>query len=108
MIDKLEAIKDRFEEVGQLIVQPDAMADMKQFSKLSKEYKDLEKIVEKYYSYRKILDGIKSAKSLLETEKDEEFREMAKMELSYFIMPNTSLPETLATSLLYPPAVPST
>jgi len=81
MIDKLEAIKDRFEEVGQLIVQPDAMADMKQFSKLSKEYKDLEKIVEKYTSYKKILDGIKSAKSLLETEKDEEFREMAKMEL---------------------------
>ncbi len=81
MIDKLEAIKDRFEEVGQLIVQPDAMADMKQFSKLSKEYKDLEKIVEKYGVYKKILNGIKSAKSMLETEKDEEFREMAKMEL---------------------------
>ena len=81
MIDKLEAIKDRFEEVGQLIVQPDAMADMKQFSKLSKEYKDLEKIVEKYLSYKKVLDGIKSAKSILETEKDEDFREMAKLEL---------------------------
>ena len=81
MIDKLEAIKDRFEEVAQLIVQPDAMADMKQFSKLSKEYKDLEKIVEKYKAYSKILDGITSAKSLLETEKDEEFREMAKVEL---------------------------
>jgi len=81
MIDKLEAIKDRFEEVGQLIVQPDAMADMKQFSRLSKEYKDLEKIVGMYASYKKALDGIKSAKSILETEKDEEFREMAKMEL---------------------------
>ena len=81
MIDKLEAIKDRFEEVGQLIVQPDAMADMKQFSKLSKEYKDLEKIVLKYTSYTDILNGIKSTKSILDTEKDEEFREMAKMEL---------------------------
>lgn len=81
MIDKLEAIRDRFEEVGQLIVQPDAMADMKQFSKLSKEYKDLEKIVNKYHSYKKVLDGLASAKSILETEKDEEFREMAKMEL---------------------------
>ncbi|MCG8310066.1 MAG: peptide chain release factor 1 [Cytophagales bacterium] len=81
MIDKLEAIKDRFEEVGKLIVQPDAMADMKEFSKLSKEYKDLEKIVAKYESYKKILDGITSAKSILETEKDEEFREMAKVEL---------------------------
>lgn len=81
MIDKLEAIRDRFEEVGQLIVQPEAMADMKQFSKLSKEYKDLEKIVEKYYIYKNTLDGIKSSKSILETEKDEEFRDMAKMEL---------------------------
>ncbi len=81
MIDKLESIKARFEEVGQLIVQPDAMADMKQFSKLSKEYKDLEKIVNKYDSYQKILNGIRSAKSLLTTEKDEGFREMAKMEL---------------------------
>jgi len=81
MIEKLETLKARFEEVGQLMVQPDAMADMKQFSKLSKEYKDLEKIVTKYDEYKKVLDGIKSAKSLLETEKDEEFREMAKMEL---------------------------
>ena len=81
MIDKLEAIKERFEEVGQLIVQPDAMADMKQFSKLSKEYKDLEKIVAAYEDYKKVLNGITSAKSLLDTESDEEFREMAKMEL---------------------------
>ncbi len=81
MIEKLETLKARFEEVGQLMVQPDAMADMKHFSKLSKEYKDLEKIVIKYDEYKKVLDGIKSAKSLLETEKDEEFREMAKMEL---------------------------
>ncbi len=81
MIDKLEAIKGRFEEVGQLLVQPDAMTDMKEFSKLSKEYKELEKIVKKYEEYKKVLDEIKGAKSILETEKDEEFREMAKMEL---------------------------
>ncbi len=81
MIEKLETLKARFEEVGQLMVQPDAMADMKHFSKLSKEYKDLEKIVIKYDEYKNVLNGIKSAKSLLETEKDEEFREMAKMEL---------------------------
>ena len=55
MIDKLEAIKQRFEEVGQLIVQPDAMADMAKFSKLNKEYSDLEKIVVKYDAYSKAL-----------------------------------------------------
>jgi len=39
MLDKLQAIEDRFEEVGQLIVQPDATADIKKYSRLSKEYK---------------------------------------------------------------------
>ncbi len=81
MIDKLEAIKQRFEEVGQLIVQPDAMADMKKYSMLNKEYKDLEKIVLKYNLYRNVLDNFGSTKKLLNTEKDPEFREMAKIEL---------------------------
>ena len=81
MLEKLEEIKHRFEEVGQLIVQPDAMSDMKKYTKLSKEYKDLEKIVSKYDKYNKIQADINSAKELLATEKDQEFREMAKMEL---------------------------
>ena len=100
MIDKLEAIKHRFEEVGQLIVQPDAMADMKLFSELSKEYKDLEKIVDKYTSYKKILDGIKSTKSILETEKDEEFREMAKMELDELLPQKESFESDLKQMLI--------
>lgn len=81
MNDKLEAIKKRFEEVQELMVAPNVMADMKRFSSLGKEYKDLEKIVHKYDEYKHVIDNIKSAKSVLETEKDEEFREMAKMEL---------------------------
>jgi len=81
MIQKLEDIKHRFEEVGQLIVQPDAMSDMKKYSQLSKEYKDLEKIVTEYNQYSSILSNIESAKQVLKTEKDPEFREMAKMEL---------------------------
>ncbi len=81
MIDKLEAIKSRFNEVGQKLIEPDIMTDMKRYSKLSKEYKDLEKIVKQYDAYKKIVDNIKSAKSLLATEKDPEFREMAKSEL---------------------------
>ncbi|GAA0891828.1 peptide chain release factor 1 [Fulvivirga kasyanovii] len=81
MIQKLEEIKHRFEEVGQLIVQPDAMADMKKYSQLSKEYKDLQKIVEKYNEYKDVLSNIDNAKQVIKTEKDEEFREMAKIEL---------------------------
>lgn len=81
MIDKLEAIKARFEEVAQLIVQPEAMADMRSYSRLNKEYKDLEKIVNKYNDYTRVINNLKSARQLLETEKDPEMRELAKIEL---------------------------
>lgn len=82
MIQKLEEIKHRFEEVSQLIVQPDAMVDMKKYSQLNKEYKDLEKVVVKYDEYKDVISNIDSAKQVIRTEKDEEFREMAKMELA--------------------------
>lgn len=81
ILDKLEGIKLRFEEVGQLITDPAVISDMKKYVKLNKEYKDLEPIVEAYYEYKNILSNIKSAKEILATEKDEEMREMAKMEL---------------------------
>ena len=45
MLDKLQSLKDRFEEVGQLIILPDSMADMSAYAKLTKEYKDLEKAI---------------------------------------------------------------
>src|ERR1700716_4203788 len=81
MIDKLEDISHRFEEVGQLLAQQDVVKDMKKFTQLSKEYRDLEKVVIKYKEYRTILDNLRQAKEVLETEKDEELREMAKIEL---------------------------
>lgn len=81
MIEKLEEIRNRFEEVSQLIVQPDAVSDMKKFSQLNKEYKDLEKVVRKYDEFSKTVSGIKQAKELLEKEKDEGMRDLAKMEI---------------------------
>lgn len=81
MRDKLEDIKLRFEEVGQLLQQPTVVNDMKQFAKLSKEYRDLEKVVTKYNAFLKVENNLQQAKSVLETEKDEELREMAKAEL---------------------------
>jgi peptide chain release factor 1 len=81
MIEKLEEIKHRFEEVGQLIVQPDTVSDVKKFSQLSKEYRDLEKVVKKYDEYTNILGNLKQAKEVLEEEKDADLRDMAKQEL---------------------------
>jgi peptide chain release factor 1 len=81
MLDKLEAIKERFEEVAHLIIQPEAMSDMKKYSALGREYKELDKIVTEYKKYLDLLSNIESAKKVLSTEKDPEFREMAKAEL---------------------------
>jgi peptide chain release factor 1 len=81
MIEKLEEIKLRFEEVGQLLVQPDTVTDMKKYSQLSKEYKDLEKIVSKYNEFLKAKKHLQQAKEVLEKEKDPELRDMAKMEI---------------------------
>ncbi|CAN5154437.1 peptide chain release factor 1 [soil metagenome] len=100
MIEKLEAIKHRFEEVGQLIVQPDAMADMNKFSKLNKEYKDLEKIVSKYDKYKNVRENIDNTKKLLNTEKDPEFREMAKMELEELVTQEEEMQDELKKLLI--------
>ena len=100
MIDKLEAIKHRFGEVGQLIVQPDAMADMAKYSKLNKEYKDLEKIVKEYDEYLNKTDNLQSAKAVLAEEKDPEFREMAKAEIEELEPQVEKLEEALKVMLI--------
>jgi peptide chain release factor 1 len=81
MLEQLEAIRERFEEVSQQITQPEVVSDLKKFKSLSKEYRDLEKIMVQYRAYQTLLGNIDSARQVLATEKDEEFREMAKMEL---------------------------
>ena len=100
MINKLESLKERFEEVGQLMVQPDAMSDMKKFSALSKEYKDLEKIVAKYKIFTEVSSNLASAKNVLNTEKDPEFREMAKDEIEELTPQFEKLEEELKAMLL--------
>ena len=101
MLDKLEAIKVRFEEVADLIIQPNIMEDMKNFAKLTKEYKDLDKIVKKYEEYKGILSNIENAKMVVSTEKDQEFREMAKMELDE-LYPQKDVLESFIKEMLVP------
>lgn len=101
MLDKLEAINERFEEVSQLLIQPDVASDMKKFKALNKEYKDLNKIVVEYKKYLNILSNIDSAKQVIATEKDEDFREMAKEELDELV-PQREEMEELLKELLIP------
>jgi len=81
ILERLEGVKQRFIEVGDLLTQPDILSDMKKYVRLNKEYKDLQPVVEAYEKFRLALSNIESTKQLLATEKDDEMREMAKMEL---------------------------
>ena len=80
MIDKLEAIKGRFQQVGVSLTNPEIVANAKEFMKLSKEYKQLEKIVTAFDEYKKVTADIEFSKELLNGN-DEEMRELAKEEL---------------------------
>src|SRR5919206_3889459 len=80
MLDKLEAIKARFDEVGVALTNPEIIADNKKFGQFSKEYRSLEKIVKAYNDYKKVLDDVAFYKEALNGD-DEEMRELAKAEL---------------------------
>lgn len=100
MLDKLQALKDRFIEVGQLIIQPDSMSDMSRYTKLNKEYRDLEKVVNLYDEYKLVKENITSTKEILEKEKDPDFREMAKAELDELRQREEELEEALRQQLI--------
>ena len=81
MIDKLNAIKDRFNQVSEMIVRPEIISDMKKYIKLNKEYKDLKPIVTKINQYLNLLKNIDEADEILKNEHDPELKELAKQEL---------------------------
>lgn len=79
MIDKLEAIKGRFDQLGIALTNPEIVGNNKKFAETSKEYRSLEKIVNAYQDYKKILDDIEFYREALNGD-DEELRELAKLE----------------------------
>ena len=85
MLDKLEAIQARFDEVGVALTNPEVVANNKQFSALSKEYRSLEKLVLSRKEYLAVLDDVQSYKEALNGN-DEELREMAKEELPTLVV----------------------
>jgi len=79
MLDKLEAIKARFDDLGVALTNPAIVNDNKKFMETSKEYRSLEKIVNAHQQYKKILDDIEFNKEALNGD-DAELRELAKAE----------------------------
>ena len=70
LLSRLDGIEPRFEEVSTLITDPSVIADMKRYVRLTKEYKELEKLTAATREYRRLLSDIEEAKNVLETETD--------------------------------------
>jgi peptide chain release factor 1 len=79
MLDRLEAIKARFHNIGVALSNPEVVNDNKRFSAMSKEYRSLEKIVKAHDDYKKIIDDVAFYKEAISGD-DEEMRELAKAE----------------------------
>lgn len=100
MLDKLEAIFTRYQEIEEQMNDPQVTADMKRYVKLSKDYKDLQPVVAAYHRYKGLLDSIAECKELLSSEKDEELREMAKEELNNNTAERDTLEEEIRVMLI--------
>lgn len=100
MIDKLEAIKARFEQLGIALTNPELVADNKKFTQVGKEYRKLEPIVQAYAQYRKVEDDLRFAREVLDEEKDEELRELAAEDLEKWEEKKKELEESIRQLLL--------
>ena len=82
MLDKLNIVQQRFNEISDLIIQPNIISDQKRYIKLNKEYKDFSVIIEKKKLYEELLANIKEAEEICKNEDDKEMVEMASDQLT--------------------------
>jgi peptide chain release factor 1 len=81
MLEKIQIIKQRFDEINDLIIQPDVISDQKRYIKINKEYKDLKKILDKTQVYETLISNIEEAQDIISDSSDSEMIEMAKLQL---------------------------
>ncbi len=101
ILSRLATLKNRFEEVERKLSDPKSMSNMKLFTKLSREYKELKEVVEAYHKYRNIINNIESSKEIFKKEKDAELLSMAKMEIDE-LTPKKEQMEEYIKELLIP------
>ena len=82
LLEKVLSLQDKFSSLQEQLSRPDVMSDMKRYVQLNKDYKELEPIIRAGLDYKKMLDNLASAQELLQTEKDEDLRDMAKEEIA--------------------------
>ena len=100
LLDKLKGVHERFKDLSEEIMSPEIMLDMKRYIKLNKEYKNLEPLIKSYNEYKEVLENIDFSKEVLSEEKDEEMREMAKMELDELSNRKKELEKIIKVQLL--------
>jgi len=100
MLDKLEAINQRFLDLEKQLAEPGVMSDMKSFVKLNKDYKELQPIIAAYKDYRSLMNGIDTARTILNEEKDPELREFAREELDTMLEKQGKMEEDIRLMLI--------
>ena len=101
MLDKFESLYDRWRNLGEQLNDPELIRDMKRYKQVHKQYKDLNEIIEAYQEYKLVLGNIQDSENLLNTEKDQDMRDMAREELTSLAERQTEL-EDLIRKLLIP------
>ena len=81
MLEKIQIVKQRFDEINDLIIQPDIISDQKRYVQLNKEYKDLKKMVDKGLIYESLMSNVEEAQEIISDGSDAEMVEMAKMQM---------------------------
>ncbi len=81
MLEKIQIIKQRFDEVSDLIIQPDIISDQKRYIQINKEYKDLKKILERAEVYKTLVSNLEEAQEIIADGSDPEMVEMAKIQM---------------------------
>lgn len=81
MLEKLSFIEDKYKELGEKVMDPDLLKDMKEYQKTMKEYSDLKPIVDRYKEYQGYLNELKDTEEMLGENLDDEMRELAKEDL---------------------------
>ena len=100
LLNKLEQISIKYDEIAKQMVDPDVISDMKRYVRLNQEYKDLTIIVNTYKDYKDVIDNISNTKEIIQSEEDQEFKEMAKLELEDFLEKKVQLDEKIKWLLI--------
>ena len=100
LLNKLEQISLKYDEIAKQMVDPEIISDMKRYVNLNREYKELSEIVKVYHLYRDVLTNIENAKNIIQNESDLEFKEMAREELDDFQKTKLDLDEKIKWLLI--------